>query len=119
MQHQYNPIGQRECTTTPEQMAEKLQRRIKEVEERRGQTDERCNQSTPQLVWAPKAEGAHHIEESTGRYRVSGAKVQGQLRYSAWRRSVVPGSMPEPLGCFDSLDDAKAACASHAAAAAK
>lgn len=116
----YSPMGQRVCTTTPEQMAEKLQRRVKEVEERRGtQTDGRDQQSPGGLVWASKAPGAQHVDEATGRYRISGAKVGDKHRYSAWRRPVITGGMADPLGCTDTPDEAKQLCASHAAAEAK
>lgn len=76
-------------------------------------------QGAPGLVWAPKVPGTHHIDEITSRYRISGAKVNGKPRYSAWKRSVVPGSLPDALGCVDTPDEAKQLCATHAAAQAQ
>lgn len=133
----YQPLGQRVCTTTHEQMDEKLQRRMREiaskallksgetvnpdtgeihVEQSEPKPDGRSEPSPTRLVWTEKAPGAHYIETNCARYRISGAKSQGAFRYSAWRCAKAPGAMPEPLGCTDTSEAAKQLCEEHVAA---
>ena len=60
------------------------------------------------LRWKPAA--PHYQETACNRYCVSGARVNGALKYTAWRQ----GRPPLQLGIADTADECKALCETDA-----
>lgn len=118
----YQPMARPICTTTPEQMNEKLQRRVRDAKEKvhvQPETIERSDgrdlPSAPRLVWRPKDPGAVFVITECGKYTVDAARLGSGYRYSAWRRAAADGDLPHALGCRDTPGEAKALCEAHLA----
>lgn len=116
----YQPMARPVCTTTPDQMNEKLQRRVRDAKEKsdgqqpQSRSDGRDLPSAARLVWRPKEPGAVYIITECGRYTVDAARMPGsEYRYSAWARATTSGELPTPLGCCDTGAEAKALCEEH------
>ena len=56
------------------------------------------------MIWKPKS-NQHYIEDQTGAYRISGARVNGQIIYTAWYRN-------KSIKCGN-LEDCRQACDEH------
>lgn len=120
-EYAYHPDPKPVCLTTVEQMQEKLERRKREIQEKRhGQQPEarRDGRDLPgaaRLVWRPKEPGAVFVITECGKYTVDAARLGSGYRYSAWRRPAADGALPHALGCCNTPGEAKALCEAHLA----
>ncbi len=95
MQHAYNPDPKPVSQTTPEQMAEKLAKRCREVEEkRRVQPESQSPRGVEPLVgadppprlltWCKPERGASGVRTSCGRYSCAKVTAKGITTYELW-----------------------------------
>lgn len=123
----YQPMARPVCTTTPEQMNEKLQRRVRDAKEKVHvqpqpveQPDGRDQPRADELAWLEQAidlktgRKLPYVITTCGRYTVDAVRMPGsEYRYSAWARATTSGALPTPLGCCDTGAEAKALCEEH------
>jgi len=102
----YQPLGQKVCSTTPEQMFAKLNARLPKKAGQSPQAksddkppDGRNEQSPPGLVWSEPKKGLGFVYIDSGPYRIT--RENG--KYNCHRESYY-------LGTRDSADAAKALC---------
>lgn len=122
----YQPMARPICTTTPEQMNEKLQRRVRDAKEKvhvqPQPIDGRDQPRADELAWLEPSIDPEtgrkrcFVLSQCGRYSVDAARMSGsQFRFSAWRRVTTSGELPLALGCRDTSSEAKALCEAHLA----